>query len=348
MSWEGHAIVGVGTAGGHAEPLRGGARLTRELTVADVGARVMVRHRLPDGRATDVLGELVRWDDTALAVRDRDDVEHTVARADVLAGKRIPPPPTRRSRASHDIDDLALEHIASLGWPALESEPLGEWVLRASGGFTGRGNSVLVAGDPGMPLDDAMARVRRWYADRDLPAIAAVPDPAMADVDRHLVATGWEPYNPTVVLTAPLESVLAAAGGREGAEGVRVSDTLEDSWLAGYHYRGGALPPVARTLLDGGVRAFADIEDPEGPVPLAIGRVAVGDGWAGFTAVEVATHARRRGLAGRIMAALTAWAADRGVTDLYLQAAAENDAAHAFYARLGFREHHRYRYLRAP
>ena len=61
----------------------------------DVGARVVVRRRLPDGQHGDLLGELVTWSEQ-VSVRDRHGVLHTVARVDVVAGKRIPPPPARR------------------------------------------------------------------------------------------------------------------------------------------------------------------------------------------------------------------------------------------------------------
>ena len=55
----------------------------------------MVRRRLPDGQYGDVLGELVSWTDQVV-VRDRHGVSHTIGAADVVAGKRIPPPPARR------------------------------------------------------------------------------------------------------------------------------------------------------------------------------------------------------------------------------------------------------------
>ena len=65
------------------------------LTEDDVGARVVVRRRLADGGTGDLLGELVRWD-AQVAVRDRTGVLHEVARADVVAAKRVPPAPARR------------------------------------------------------------------------------------------------------------------------------------------------------------------------------------------------------------------------------------------------------------
>jgi N-acetylglutamate synthase len=54
-----------------------------------------------------------------------------------------------QSRSPLDVADL--ERLATRGWRGAEEAPLGEWLLRAGGGFTGRANSALVAGNPGMP-----------------------------------------------------------------------------------------------------------------------------------------------------------------------------------------------------
>ena len=40
---------------------------------------------------------------------------------------------------------------------------LGSWLLRADGGFTGRANSALPLGDPGLPLAGAVDEVEAWY-----------------------------------------------------------------------------------------------------------------------------------------------------------------------------------------
>jgi len=56
---------------------------------------VVVRYRLPDGRATDALGTLLSATETHLVVDGKRGVE-TIAVAEVIAAKRVPPPPVRK------------------------------------------------------------------------------------------------------------------------------------------------------------------------------------------------------------------------------------------------------------
>src|ERR1700761_8066463 len=76
-----------------------------------------------------------------------------------------------------DPDFAALDRLAARTWRGTDEEALGSWLLRAAGGFTGRANSVLTAGDPGMPLPEAAGRVRAWYTARGLPPMAPVSYP---------------------------------------------------------------------------------------------------------------------------------------------------------------------------
>ena len=61
------------------------------------GMRVVVRYRLASGQATDALGMLLRADETTLVVDGVRGVE-TIAVADVIAAKEVPPPPLPRIR----------------------------------------------------------------------------------------------------------------------------------------------------------------------------------------------------------------------------------------------------------
>ena len=68
--------------------------------------------------------------------------------------------------------------------------------------------------------------------------------------------------------------------------------------------------------------------------------------WALFGAVEVEPAQRRRGLATAVMGALARQAYDEGATAAYLQVEADNEGARTLYDRLGFTDHHHYRYWR--
>jgi ribosomal protein S18 acetylase RimI-like enzyme len=247
-----------------------------------------------------------------------------------------------------------LERVAAGSWRAPEESCIGSWLLRAAGGFTGRANSALAIGDPGLPMDKAVALVRDWYQARDLPAMVSVCLPndrtESSGVDRFLSERGWRAVDGAIVMTAQPE-LIAAQTAR-----VDVADEPDQDWLALYRYRGHRPPPISRQLLMSAPwQAFASAR--EAGRTVAIGRIAGvlarGDdpptppdavNWAGLTAVEVDPGCRRRGLGVAITRELAAAAVSRGVTGLYLQVAEGNAAARALYQQVGFADHHGYHY----
>ena len=54
------------------------------------------------------------------------------------------------------IDVIDLERIAARGWQGTHTLQIGDWLLRAGSGFTGRANSVLPLGPPGRVFPDAL------------------------------------------------------------------------------------------------------------------------------------------------------------------------------------------------
>ena len=246
-----------------------------------------------------------------------------------------------------------LERAAARGWRAPQEAALGDWLLRAAGGFTGRANSALAVGDPGLPLAAAITEVTRWYRARGLPAMVAVPyplgQPESTAVDRFLGGElGW-PARPgaATVMTAAPGAVAGAAAAPGTTADVDVNPEPDEAWLALYRFHGRRPPPVSRRLLMSAPwQAFGSVREAGGTV--AIGRVAMAGDWAGLTAVEVHPQHRRRGLGGAISAALAAAAATRGASGLYLQVEDDNDAARGLYRRVGFADHHGYHYRVAP
>jgi N-acetylglutamate synthase len=251
-----------------------------------------------------------------------------------------------------------LEEAAAGGWRAPEETRMkGDWrggpgwLLRAAGGFTGRANSALASGDPGMPLADAVAEVCRWYTARGLPALVSVAYPiggAHTDpLDGFLAGRGWPVRSgAATVMTAAAAAVADATAGAAASVRVDLDTEPDEPWLARYRFRGRPLPPIARRLLlSAPWQRFASVR--EAGRTIAVGRVAEADGWAGLTAVEVDPAHRRRGLARAITGALAAAAADR-TANLYLQVEDENSAARTLYRQAGFADHHGYHYRVAP
>jgi len=239
------------------------------------------------------------------------------------------------------VEDL--ERAAALHWQAPETQPLGEWRLRAAAGFTGRANSALPLGDPGLPLPEAVAAVEDWYRRRDLRPMIVLPQGAGPDpLPAYLAERSWLPRpGPAFVMTAAIADLPARPAD------VRFSPGPNAAFLGLYRYRGQDLPPIARTLMMSAPwQAFGTICRDGRTV--ACGRISVAGDLGVLTAVEVDKACRLQGLGAAITSALAAVAAGQGARRILLQVETSNAPARALYLRCGFRDSHRYHYMLAP
>lgn len=287
-----------------------------------VGRRVVVRRLLPGetgptgGPAfTDVLGICESWGDGETVIRTEDGSTVTIATADIVSGKPVPPRPSVRQRVSaREAESHAAPH-----WPGVVREALGEWELRVEAepkdrpgkGPRKRANSCLAMGDPGVPPAEAEAAVLRFYRERDrLPMVQIEVD---SEADRWFTDAGW-----TVV-----------AGG----------DSL---FLLGSLSRARRLLPTSAAtaeLTADGPRAHAKIGDQ------AFGKAALDGDWLGVHDLVTEPEMRRRGLARAVLDALLEWGAEQGATTLWLHVETGNDPAISLYESLGLTVHHGCRYL---
>lgn len=242
------------------------------------------------------------------------------------------------------MSDLELERIMALGWRGTINDRLGDWLLRAAEGWTGRANSVLPLGDPGVDTGTAVAHTERWYAGHGLPARFAIPLPAREDLHGMLIDRGWVPAWGAMVMTAAIDDVLDEIGPTpSGITAVRISPSPDNRWLAGYHYRGGPLPPVAPAVLRTGTAPR--FLSTGGPTATGICRTVVEEEWLGIAAVEVDPAHRRQGIATLLLVAALRHGLAGGAHHVYLQVESENVPARRLYERVGFTIHHRYSYV---
>lgn len=119
-----------------------------------------------------------------------------------------------------------LEHRLADAWPALADERLGQWRLRAAGGFTGRANSALTAGDPGVPASDALRVVHAFATRHGITPTAHVV--IGSELERELSVHGW-----TVNHAHPAgaeSAVLVGALGAGSPDGTDVRERPPDGW----------------------------------------------------------------------------------------------------------------------
>ncbi|WP_405489247.1 GNAT family N-acetyltransferase [Streptomyces sp. NBC_00096] len=321
-----------------------GGRLEIRITPADVGKRVSVR-RVERGSGgapafTDTVGVLTSWNTGVVTITRKTGESVRIAESSLVAGKVVPAAPARRRGPAASFGELA--RTSARAWVPLENEPLGEWTLRAAGGFTRRANSVLALGDPGIPLDDALARVTSWYAERGLPAYVQAATGAAGTQEMlcaELEARGWAREVSAQVRIGGLAAVADLDVDEALVSDVRLTRAPDEDWLGRY----GRVkdPETARRVLTAGPSVWFAAAG-----GLAIGRLVVDGRWAGFAAVEVDPEHRRRGLASAVMAALARRALEEGASAAWLQVEEDNTGARALYEGMGFATHHSYHHYR--
>ena len=264
---------------------------------------------------TDLLGVCLSWADGRCVVQPESGNPVSIALADIVSGKPVPPRPSVRMRVSARDAEL---HTASL-WASVETTPLGAWVLRADtapvGRLRRRANSCLAFGDPGLPFPEALAAVRSFYD-----------------------GIGRPPYV-QVEAGSPEEAGFADAGWTHDPTG---DAELRLASLSQVRRRLRVVPDLAALTADG-PRAVATVSD--GSAEWARGDAAVDGDWIGVHGIEVDPAHRRQGLGSAVLGELLSWGAEQGATTVWLHVEVDNAPARAWYDDLGLDPHHVCRYF---
>ena len=239
-------------------------------------------------------------------------------------------------------DPLTIETAGLKAWPGVEVEWNGQWVLRASNGFTRRANSVQCFD----PADDSDIEARveyacRWFEARGLTPVFRVnllTGPALLG---HLDAGGWASEGHSVLMAMP----LAPAEPDPRAEILAVDDPR---FLAAQQqlkqYDEPSMEHLKAILAAMEVPACGVVllDASKGAVSSALMTVADGIVITG----NVVTHPaeRRQGHAAAMMRTGLAWAREQGATVAALNVEASNQPALALYRGLGYASQYSYVY----
>lgn len=162
-------------------------------------------------------------------------------------------------------------------------------------------------------------------------------------LDAALAARGYAIPDRTVICAAPAAR-FAAPGGETAIPCAAPLAAMVEIWAAG------GIGPAKLATMARAPEPRLYLLGRLGDRPAGCAFAAIHGGVAMLSALEIAGFARRHGLAGRLVRAAAAWAADRGATTLALAVKEENAAARTLYAGLAMAEvgGYHYRIAREP
>jgi GNAT superfamily N-acetyltransferase len=242
--------------------------------------------------------------------------------------------------SSADIESIERATLAAVA--PHELEEFEGWLLAYDRGAISRAKSAVPLSHVTAPPASA-TRIERRYHERNLAAAFRLADLQQFEpLYAELRALGYAAVQPTLVMVAECATVRALANGAP----VTLAAVPDERWtgvFAGPGFDAAEGAARARALSRAKDAIYASIDDQGATV--AIGTASFGFGWASVHGMRTITHARGRGFASRILAALAGAALERGCARMFLQVE-ESNAARRLYERAGFATAWRYRYWR--
>jgi GNAT superfamily N-acetyltransferase len=295
-----------------------------------IGQKVSVRLHDPEGGFRDILGIL----ESETSIRRKNGLLVEFASEQVAIWRIVVTPIAKAGRgAPLSLRIREIERIASETWPAKEVENLGDWLLRATGKFTRRANSVLALGNPGVDLDDALVHIIAFYKSRGLNPVIHVALPTYAELDAKLAERGWQGEVHAQVMVADIEPERFTPPLFNGWE---IFDIPTAEWFALQDDEGVREIVTAFPARYLGLRMDGKL--------VAVGRAAHNNGWTSLTRLFVQKEWRGKGIGRELVLQLLQAAHQEGISKAFLQVDLKNVGAIQLYEMLGFRPHHTYMY----
>jgi GNAT superfamily N-acetyltransferase len=244
-----------------------------------------------------------------------------------------------------DSDIASLERATLDAVAPPEVLALPDWLLPLDRSTIGRAKSAVPLRHQGLNAD-ALGTIEAAYHAWGISATFRVADvPGLDNIHARLRAMGYLPDQPTLVQLGTIAALLALPTPSQAI----VSTRPDPQWAAVYTAPG--FDPVdgahrVQALSRSEHLMYASVHRDGRPV--AAGTAALSQDWASIHGMRTVADARGQGLASQILRSLAEVAARRGLERVFLQVEEDNPAAHALYARAGFKTAWRYHYWRKP
>lgn len=236
-----------------------------------------------------------------------------------------------------------LEELFLNAWPALRTTVYDGWLLRFTGGYSKRANSVHPLYPSPLPLATKLHRCEAEYTRMDLLLIFKLtPESCPEELDQGLARRGYRRLEETVVRQLVLEERVF----RQPAD-ITVAGAFDRAWIKDFGRLAGLDPGQQQlagailTAVSGPVAVVKKLVD---GATVGCGYGAIDQDWMGIFNLVVAAGHREKGYGGDIMEGILSVAGSLGVKRAYLAVTAGNVPAERLYRQLGFEEVYRYWY----
>lgn len=298
--------------------------------IDDIGQRMTVRMHDPDGGYRDILGVL----ESPTTIRKRDGSVVNFDPDQIALWRKIQPRADRAGKGSPlSLRINEIERTASATWPAAEQVALGDWILRATGKFTMRANSVLALGEPHIEIHEAINKVVAFYSERNLTPTFHIALPTYVELDALLESEGW---TEKVIVHVMVCDIHVGEMDQKDFGVWEFSDLPSDEWIGLQNDEGAKEIMERYPAIYAGLRVGGEL--------VAAGRAANFEKWTVLTRLFVQPDFRGKGLGKDLVTQLLETAKKKGATKALLQVDSKNTAAIALYKKMGFTLHHAYKY----
>jgi GNAT superfamily N-acetyltransferase len=236
-----------------------------------------------------------------------------------------------------------IESTSLKAWPALEELTYDGWILRFSGGYTKRSNSVNTFRPSTSNLDEAVSHCERLYQERDLPTIFRITSCSSPEnLDPFLQNRGYIKVDRTSVLSLNLNDHNIQATQLGNLQPMDL-----DLWLRIFcNFRGDSLDDhqIHKNILNAmpNPKICASLEYEDQFVACGVGSLI--NGYFGLFDLFTDPSQRKKGFGTSLVLELLNWSIERGANLAYLQVVEKNKVARNLYKQLGFSETYTYWY----